>query len=206
MGRVNLEGGGGLDQGTSPFDGRGAADLGDVGQACRVAAKGVFTVTPPDQELLADDNGHPLLTGSPPLSTRGRPDLLYAETSKGSSRLRTPTLVDAEPTPCASCWLIAQHEGGTWHLRIRNAFILAPIKEENDEEEAIYALYPPKVFQLVKVQNATQLWRVDRALYGFCRSPRLWGRFRDKRLRAAKIPFEEGYLYLKQHRADENIW
>ena len=29
---------------------------------------------------------------------------------------------------------------------------------------------------------------------------------RDKRLRAAKIPFEEGYLHLKQHRADENIW
>ena len=65
---------------------------------------------------------------------------------------------------------------------------------------------PPKVFQLAKVQNATQLWRVDRALYGFCRSPRLRGRFRDKRLRAAKIPFQEGYLYLKQHRADENIW
>eukprot|EP00439_Symbiodinium_sp_Y106_P065383 s244_g10.t1 len=46
-----------------------------------------------------------------------------------------------------------------------NAFILAPIKEEDDEEEAVYAVYPPKVFQLA-----------------------------------------EGYLHLKQHRADENIW
>ncbi|CAE7275885.1 GIP [Symbiodinium microadriaticum] len=32
------------------------------------------------------------------------------------------------------------------------------------------------------------------------------GKFRDKRLRGASIPFEGGRLYLRQHRADENVW
>ena len=74
--------------------------------------------------------------------------------------------------------MLAQCAALRWHLAstdIRNAFILAPIKEEDDEEEAVYAVYPPKVFQLAEVQNAQQLWRVDRALYGFRRSSRLWG-------------------------------
>ena len=30
--------------------------------------------------------------------------------------------------------------------------------------------------------------------------------FRDKRLRAARIEYEGGYIYLHQHKADENIW
>ena len=83
-----------------------------------------------------------------------------------------------------------------WHIAstdIRNVFILAPIPEE----DVVYALDPPKAFQLAKVSNVLQLWRVDRALYGFRRSPRLWGRFRDKRLRAARVEFEDGYIYLK---------
>ena len=87
-----------------------------------------------------------------------------------------------------------------WHIAstdIRNVFILAPIQEEDDMEDVVYALYPPKVFQLAKVSNVLQLWRVDRALYGFRRSPRLWGRFRDKRLRGRESEFEDGYIYLK---------
>ena len=43
---------------------------------------------------------------------------------------------------------------------------------------------------------ARRLWEVDRALYGFRRLPRLWGRFRDPRLRKANIPFEGGFVYL----------
>ncbi|CAE7496785.1 GIP, partial [Symbiodinium necroappetens] len=96
-------------------------------------------------------------------------------------------------------WLVASTD-------IRNAFILAPIKEEDEDDDASYALYPPKVFQLAKVEYALRLWRVDRALYGFRRPPRLWGKFRDRRLRAAKIFYNDGYIYLRQHRADENIW
>ena len=90
---------------------------------------------------------------------------------------------------------------------IRNAFILAPIKEEDEEDDGIiYALFPPKVFQLVVVPYCYQLWRVDRALYGFRRSPRLWSKFRDKRLLSAKIPFGQGHLMLKQSKADANVW
>ena len=96
-------------------------------------------------------------------------------------------------------WLVASTD-------IRNAFILAPIKEEDEDDDTSYALYPPKVFQLAKVEYALRLRRVDRALYGFRRPPRLWGKFRDRRLLAAKIFYNDGYIYLRQHRADENIW
>ncbi|CAE7787763.1 unnamed protein product [Symbiodinium sp. KB8] len=62
----------------------------------------------------------------------------------------------------AKGWLIASTD-------IRNAFILAPIKDEEDDEDEVYALYAPKVFQLARVQYALRLWRVDRALKGFRR-------------------------------------
>ena len=59
---------------------------------------------------------------------------------------------------------------------------------------------------MVAVPSCHQLWRVDRALYGFRRSPRLWSRFRDKRLRDARIGSGLGCLRLRQSRADANVW
>ena len=59
---------------------------------------------------------------------------------------------------------------------------------------------------MVSVPSCHQLWRVDRALYGFRRSPRLWSKFRDRRLRDACIPFGPGFLRLRQTRADANVW
>ena len=62
---------------------------------------------------------------------------------------------------------------------IRNAFVLAPMPTD-----AVYALRAPKVF----VPNSKQLWRVDPALYGFRRSPRLWSTFRDARPSTCRVP------------------
>ena len=65
----------------------------------------------------------------------------------------------------AKGWYIASTD-------IRNAFILAPIKEDEEEDDGIvYGLFPPRVFQLVVVPYCYQLWRVDRALYGFPEEP-----------------------------------
>ena len=50
------------------------------------------------------------------------------------------------------------------------------------------------------------LYRVDRALYGFRRSPRLWGLFRDARLRAAEFKIKGVKAALKKLTADENVW
>ena len=180
--------------------------LENSGKLVILPAKGVFTVKPPDQEQLTDETGRDLPLGSPLYYKRkarlvicGNFQSRQAQEDSYAGGCQTDSL-RVMLAHCASRgWSVASTD-------IRNAFILAPIQEEDDEEEVVYALYPPKVFQLAQVRCSHQLWRVDRALYGFRRSPRLWGRFRDKRLRTAKIPLEDGYVYLSQHKADENIW
>ena len=165
------------------------------GKLVILPAKGLFTVKPPDQEMLVDAEGNLLPLGAPQFYKR-KARLVICGSYAGGCQTDSLRVMLVR---CAVLgWSLASTD-------IRKAFILAPIQEEDDEEEAVYALYPPKVFQLAEVQYSSQLWRVDRALYGFRRSPRLWGRFRDKRLRDAKIMFEGGFIYLTQHEADENI-
>ena len=65
---------------------------------------------------------------------------------------------------------------------IRNAFLLAPMATG-----AVYGLRFPKVFLSALGPEWDGLFRVDRALYGFRRSPRLRGLFRDARLRDANF-------------------
>ena len=84
---------------------------------------------------------------------------------------------------------------------IRNAFLLAPMSTD-----AVYGLRFPKVFILALGLEWEGLYRVDRALYGFRRSPRLWGSYRDGRLRTARIKIGSRVAILKRLTADENIW
>ncbi|CAE7537271.1 unnamed protein product, partial [Symbiodinium necroappetens] len=181
-------------------------ELEASGRLVVLPAKGVFTVKPPDQEKLKDDSGRDLPPGSPEFFKRkarlvicGNFQGKQAKEDSYAGGCQTDSLRVMLVHAAAYGWMVASTD-------IRNAFILAPIKEEDEDDDATYALYPPKVFQLAKVEYSLRLWRVDRALYGFRRSPRLWGKFRDRRLRAAKIAYGNGYIYLRQHKADENIW
>ena len=93
------------------------------------------------------------------------------------------------------------HEWTAASTDIRNAFVLAPMPTD-----AVYGLRAPKVFTTAEVPNSKQLWRVDRTLYGFRRSPRLWSTFRDARLREASFLLGGRNAYLRQLKADENVW
>ncbi|CAE7291385.1 GIP, partial [Symbiodinium microadriaticum] len=181
-------------------------ELEASGRLVILPAKGVFTVKPPDQEVFKDESGQDLPPGSPEFFKRkarlvicGNFQGKQAREDSYAGGCQTDALRIMLVHTAAFGWLVASTD-------IRNAFILAPIKEDEDDDDTTYALYPPKVFQLAKVEYSLRLWRVDRALYGFRRSPRLWGKFRDRRLRAAKILYKGGYIYLRQHKADENIW
>ena len=59
---------------------------------------------------------------------------------------------------------------------------------------------------MAEVPCADQLFRVDRALYGFRRSPRLWGLYRDGRLRRGEFACGSSRAVLRQLRTDENTW
>ena len=84
---------------------------------------------------------------------------------------------------------------------IRNAFLLAPMATD-----AVYGLRFPKVFLNALGPEWDGLYRVDRALYGFRRSPRLWGLFRDARLRDANFKVKGRNVVLRRLTADENVW
>ena len=84
---------------------------------------------------------------------------------------------------------------------IRNAFLLAPMATG-----AVYGLRFPKVFLSALGPEWDGLFRVDRALYGFRRSPRLRGLFRDARLRDANFKVKGRNAVLRRLTADENVW
>ena len=178
-----------------------------TGNLVILPAKGVFTVKPPDDGVTVDGDGNPLPRGSPAFWKRkarlvicGNFQQKQAQEDSYAGGCQIDSLRAMLVFGMLKNWCFASTD-------IRNAFILAPIKDEEDEDQSeVYALTPPKVFQLARVPYSLQLWRVDRALYGFRRSPRLWSRFRDRRLKAARIPYGAGFLLLRQSRADANVW
>ena len=190
-----------------PLDAAEQAELEKSGKLVVLPAKGVFTVKPPDVEKLTDDTGAWLPRGSIHFVKRkarlvicGNFQGRQAREDSYAGGCQIDSLRSMLVFGALKKWCLASTD-------IRNAFILAPIKdEEEDDDGTVYGLFPPKVFQMVSVPHCNQLWRVDRALYGFRRSPRLWSKFRDRRLRDARIAFDQGCLLLRQSRADANVW
>ena len=183
------------------------ASLETSGKLVVLPAKGVFTAKPPDEWRLVDDHGAPLPQGSPRFVKR-KARLVICGNFQGRQAREDSYAGGCQIDSLRAMLVLGSFKG--WSLAstdIRNAFILAPIKdEEEDDDGTVYGLFPPRVFQMVSVPNCNQLWRVDRALYGFRRSPRLWSKFRDKRLRDARVEFDRGHLQLRQSRADANVW
>ena len=169
-----------------------AEKLRTSGRLSILPAKGVFTVKPPDH--YEGDGVGPLFKRKARLVICGNfegkvQEEIYASGYQGE----TLRAILAHACPQRG-WTAASTD-------IRNAFVLAPMPTD-----AVYALRASKVFIMAEVPNSKQLWRVDRALYGFRRSPRLWSTFRDARLRDAKYQLEGRSASLKQLKADENVW
>ncbi|CAE7621651.1 unnamed protein product [Symbiodinium sp. CCMP2592] len=190
-----------------PLSAEEQARLEASGKLVVLPAKGVFTAKPPDVERSHDDEGNPLPQGSIHYVKR-KARLVICGNFQGRQAREDSYAGGCQIDSLRAMLVFAALK--RWHFAstdIRNAFILAPIKEEEEEDDGtVYGLFPPRVFQLVAVPYCYQLWRVDRALYGFRRSPRLWSKFRDRRLRGAKVAYGQGFLVLRQSRADTNVW
>ena len=112
---------------------------------------------------------------------------------------------DAASLRTAICY--AAHRG--WHginLDVRTAFLHAPMAREDSEAEAQrqqrVLIKPPAILtQLGYFKPGTYL-EVKKALYGFRQSPRLWGDYRDDKLR---IMTAEG-MRLEQLDSEPSLW
>ena len=161
------------------------------GLLCVLPAKGVFTAKPPDEpQTLYKRKARVVICGN--YQEKQDKEDVYA-TGCASESLRT-----------VLAWTASKDEdvGGT---DIRNAFLLAPMPKE----EVVYAIRTPTVvkeaFALIGVL-LPEVYAVERALYGFRRSPKLWNNFRNEELSKAKIEIAGRTAVLKQLVSDENIW
>ena len=92
-------------------------------------------------------------------------------------------------------------------LDIKTAFLNAPARTSSTEGNSgpIIVVRPPYLLVQMGILRADHRWRVRRALYGLQTSPRDWAVYRDKELRALKIPSVEDAT-LMQSQTDDSMW
>lgn len=94
---------------------------------------------------------------------------------------------------------------------IRTAFLNAPMrvemKENAEELKGRRAfLKPPTLLVLLKLVPANILWEVEKAVYGYRRSPRLWSDHRDDKMVRMKIQFRGKLLRMIPMMSEPNLW
>ena len=105
-------------------------------------------------------------------------------------------------------WTAAREEWVGCTLDVRTAFLNAEFNA--GEEENVLLVRPPSIFVEKGYMKKDALFQPLKAVYGFRRSPRLWGRHRDKTIQTWKIPYVEGErhfeLTLVQLESEPNLW
>ena len=99
-------------------------------------------------------------------------------------------------------------------LDIKTAFLNAPMVSEQqrilEEVQGIKkkrpVIRPPGVLLSSGFVKPNTFWEADKALYGYRKSPRLWGDYRDQVVATMKIPFKNGCLRLHQMVSEPNLW
>ena len=85
-------------------------------------------------------------------------------------------------------------------LDIRTAFLNTPW------EDMDVLVKPPHLMIRMKLVEEGTLWRPTKALYGFRKSPRLWGNHRDSTMRKMEVPHEGKRHSLTQLVSEPNLW
>ena len=76
-----------------------------------------------------------------------------------------------------------------WEVRTKDvstAFLNAPYKVENE----VLFLIPPRVYVKAGLIKESEVWQVNKAIYGLKEAPLLWAKERDARLKelVVKVP------------------
>ena len=95
-----------------------------------------------------------------------------------------------------------QWSGST--VDIKTAFLNADFNME--QGETILLVRPPQFFVDLGFMAKDKCFLPQKAVYGFRRSPRLWGLCRDRHLADFVIEAEEGILHLVPLQSEPNLW
>ena len=95
-----------------------------------------------------------------------------------------------------------QWRGGT--LDVKTAFLNAEWKEE---DEVMLVVKPPLIFTELGALEKDTFYLPRKAVYGFRRSPKLWGDCRDSVMEKLEVKMEDGnVLELKALESEPNLW
>ena len=74
------------------------------------------------------------------------------------------------------------------------------------EHMPMYAVMPPRLLCDLEYADESEAWLVLRPLYGLRESPAIWSAHRNERLRTLRIPYNGGFVTLKQSTSDAELW
>ena len=86
---------------------------------------------------------------------------------------------------------------------IKTAFLLAPIPAHVSRR---YAVRPPRVLIELNICEPSEMWLIQKALYGFRESPKWWATHRDSILQQAQWWSGGERFRLQQLKSEGNIW
>ena len=186
-----------------------AKRLQDQGEITLVPAKTVHTVKPPDAAAVpvVQDGGD---------EERRTPDKeVIAENSMYKRKTRlvicgnyikgdTEVFTSAASAESLRCGLAfaAQRKWSAAVTDINSAFTLTPMSESSVR----YAITVPKVVVDAGCAPPNTAYLVERLLYGLKEAPRLWGNFRDRRIKKARIRVGERECKSAQMDTDPAVW
>ena len=175
-----------------------AKELQDKGELVIVPGKTVHTVKPPDPVKANEVSNEEEAT--PAWFKRKSRMVICGNFIKNEVEVYAAA-ANAESVRCALSvaakkrWLAAISD-------INQAFTLTPISEADTR----YAVLAPKVLAEAGCVPPGTAYLAERLLYGLREAPRLWGGFRDKRFRNAKIKIGDGVFRLIQLETDAAVW
>ena len=97
-------------------------------------------------------------------------------------------------------------------LDVKAAFLNAPMNQPKPGQREAEAptmrpiLKPPPVLVAAKMAQEDEYWEAVKAVYGYRKSPRLWGDFRDQEIMGMKIVLDEKVIQLRPMVTEPNLW
>ena len=122
-------------------------------------------------------------------------------TLQESSRKKAIALEDAHGRPQED-----HEEAGGGHGGQEEMTVEEQQEEDLTKRKRLVLMLPPKILVRLGLVKEGEMWLVEKALYGLCESPKLWGDYRD--IEISQMSFQANFITYEyqQSFAEENLW